>query len=83
MCYSIWYMMESYLNLFLLIFFSKFFQIFGLLPLLVLDDGECLNSVLPIDLFLSNSSNISLGQRSKVIFSTLGIAVISGRFPCY
>jgi hypothetical protein len=42
-------------------FSSKYFQIFGLLLLLMLDDGEFLNSLLQVDLFLSNSTHISLG----------------------
>jgi hypothetical protein len=62
---------------------SESFQIFGLLLLFVLDDGGCLNSLLPTDLFLSNSTHISLGHGSRVIFSTLGLTVISGRFPLY
>jgi hypothetical protein len=33
----------------------EFFQIFGLLLLLMLDDGGCLNALLPMDLFLSTS----------------------------
>jgi hypothetical protein len=86
MCYSFWYMSESYLGMVLLIFLSEFFQIFGLLLLLVLDDGGCLNSLfsfLPMDLFLSTSAHLSLGHGSRVIFSTLGLAVISGKFPRY
>jgi hypothetical protein len=62
---------------------SESFQIFGLLLLLMLDDGGCLNSLLPMDLFLSTSTHLSLGQGSRVIISTLGLAVISGRFPHY
>jgi hypothetical protein len=62
---------------------SKSFQIFGLLLLLVLVDGGCLNALLPVDLFLSTSTHLSLGQGSRVIISTLGLAVISGRFPHY
>jgi hypothetical protein len=62
---------------------SESFQIFGLLLLLMLDDGGCLNSLLPMDLFLSTSTHLALGQGSRVIISTLGLAVISGRFPHY
>jgi hypothetical protein len=59
------------------------FQIFGLLLLLMLVDGGCLNAPLLIDLFLSNSTHLSLRQGSRVLISTLGLAVIGGRFPRY
>jgi len=44
---------------------------------------RCINSLLLVDLFLFNSTHISLGQGSRVIFHTLGLVVISGRFPHY
>jgi hypothetical protein len=83
MHYSIWCMSESYLSVVLTICSSESFQIFGLLLPLMLDDGGCLNAFLPMDLFLSTSTHLALGQGSRVIFGTLGLAVISGRFPHY
>jgi hypothetical protein len=62
---------------------SKSFQIFGLLLLLILDDGGFLNALLPTNLFLSTSTHISIRQGSRVIFSTLRLVVISGRFLHY
>jgi hypothetical protein len=62
---------------------SESFQIFGLLLPLVLDVGRCLNAFLPADLFLSTSTNLSLGQGSRFICGALGLVVISGSFPCY
>jgi hypothetical protein len=76
-------MLELYLGVVLTIFSSESFQIFGLLLPLMLDDGGFLNAFLPADLFLSNSTHLSLGQRYRVIFGTLGLTVISGRFPHY
>ena len=50
---------------------------------LVLVDGGCLNASLPMDLFLSLSTHLSLGIRFRVYDSTLGIAVINANFPRY
>jgi hypothetical protein len=83
MCYSIWYIPKSYLGLVLSIFSYESFQIFGLLLFLVLDDGGCLNAFLPADPFILTSAHLALGHGSRVIFSTLGLVVISGRFPHY
>jgi hypothetical protein len=41
-----------------------------MLPL-VLDYGGCLNTFLPMDLFLSNSTHIAQGQGYRVIFGNL------------
>jgi hypothetical protein len=49
------------------------FQIFGLLLLLMLDDGGCLNSLLPTDLFLSTSTHLALGQDLESLLVPWGL----------
>jgi hypothetical protein len=58
-------------------------KIFGLLPPLVLDDGGCLNAFLPMGSLPLNLTHLSLGEGSRDMFGTLGLAIISGRLPHY
>jgi hypothetical protein len=63
-------------------FSSESLQIFFLL-LLMLVNGGCHNYLLPADLFVSNSTHLSLGHGYRFIISTLGISIINVRFPRY
>ena len=54
--------------------------LYNLAEYLMLDDGECLNALLPADFIPSTSDHLFWDWNLESFFSALRLAVISGRF---
>ena len=59
------------------------FTLYNFSEYLVLDDGGCLNSLLPANFIPSTSDHLFWDWNLEPFLSSLRLAVISGRFSCH